>query len=316
MTCRGLGSRPAAIGAACRTAFVLLLSWLGLPICGGAQVRTPESAGPGSVRDAELRRDIAEVMRRLDAAFDKGDAVAYLAAFEPDHPGVHALLAQRLRRLFPAGLPARGDSQNTLRRTSTILGDPRRVGPRTVVRVRHEVHAEGRPLAVAVEDSMIAFRTDGGSPVPTFVTEAPRSIDCPPADLFRCPPCNFEVGGVPGWLCVPMGRDRAQSLEASSFYLLGTDHACDVSVRIDGRQMGEGRADDAGRYAIALSQPLPAGPHQVETATSGAVQSASVEVSAAAPLTEGPFRASAAPQGLRVDWMTPGGGVQSTVVLD
>lgn len=89
-----------------------------------------------------------------------------------------------------------------------------------------------------------------------------------------------------------------------------------VSVRIDGRQMGEGRADDAGRYAIALSQPLPAGPHQVETATSGAVQSASVEVSAAAPLTEGPFRASAAPQGLRVDWMTPGGGVQSTVVLD
>ncbi|MCA8975041.1 MAG: hypothetical protein KDC98_09985, partial [Planctomycetes bacterium] len=128
----------------------------------------------------------------------------------------------------------------------------------TVVRVRSEIRSAAeageRQIAVEVEDTIFAFRSDadgdhgsgggvrsGGcpAPVPTFAIDTPRSPDCPSRAVFRCPPCNYEIGGVAGWLCVPMGRDHAQALEASSFFLLGTDLACDVSVRIDPTPLGE-----------------------------------------------------------------------------
>ena len=195
------------------TALVTVLSWLGLPVC--AQTQT---AG------------IEKVLRELDAAFGEGDVERYLGVFEPDHPGSHALLDQRLRRLLPQAVAGKG----RITRKSTVLGEPRRVGPRHVVRVRHELFDGDTRIAADLEDSIIAFRMDGsGPPVPTFTIETPRQIDCPAGDVFKCPPCNYEIGGAAGWLCVPMGRDKAQALEASSFFLLGTDLACDVSVRID-----------------------------------------------------------------------------------
>ena len=40
-----------------------------------------------------------------------------------------------------------------------------------------------------------------------------------------------------------------------------------------------------------------------------------IEATPAAALSSGPFRAAAVAAGLRVDWMTPGGGVQSTILL-
>ena len=40
-----------------------------------------------------------------------------------------------------------------------------------------------------------------------------------------------------------------------------------------------------------------------------------VDATPAPALASGPFRAAAAAGGLRVDWMTPGGGVQSTILL-
>jgi len=88
-----------------------------------------------------------------------------------------------------------------------------------------------------------------------------------------------------------------------------------LSVRVDGRQMAEGRADDAGRFSVAFGQPLTQGRHALEVASEGVEHSAVIDLSPAAPLTGGPFRIGAAPRGVRVDWMTPGGGVQSTVLL-
>ena len=40
-----------------------------------------------------------------------------------------------------------------------------------------------------------------------------------------------------------------------------------------------------------------------------------VDATPAPALASGPFRAAAVAGGLRVDWMTPGGGVQSTILL-
>lgn len=88
-----------------------------------------------------------------------------------------------------------------------------------------------------------------------------------------------------------------------------------LSVHIDGRQTADGRADSGGRYAIALTQPLPPGPHQVDVFGDATEDAVTIEATSAAPLSNGPFRVAQVGSGLRVDWMTPGGGAQSTLLL-
>jgi len=234
--------RGAVTGLRC--ALMALLSGIGLPLC--AQT-TASAAKAGADGAAPLGADaIRDVLKQLDAAFDRGDADAWLAVFAPDHPGAHAMLKQRLLHTFAPGLP--------MKSTSSLVGEPVRVGPRTVVRIRHEVRATfpapsggaGQPAAptateerVLVDDSMMALRGGaaqgdrGETAVPTFLIEIPVDAEARTDRTFRCPPCNYEIGGVAGWLCVPTRRDRALSLEGASFYLIGTDLACDVSVQID-----------------------------------------------------------------------------------
>jgi hypothetical protein len=87
-------------------------------------------------------------------------------------------------------------------------------------------------------------------------------------------------------------------------------------VRLDGRQVAEGRSDAAGRYSVALPQPVGQGAHALEVGGDGFSNAADVDVSPAAPLVAGPMRSQFTKGGLRVDWMTPGGGTQSTLLLD
>ncbi|MCR9243774.1 MAG: hypothetical protein NXI31_01995 [bacterium] len=212
-------SLPATMLRNClRTWLCSLLALVGAPVCGQD--------------DAATRAKIEDALAELDAAFAAGDAARFLAAFEPDHTGAHALLEQRMLRIFPVDR----SGKSPYRRKSTILGAPRQLGPRTVARVRHELFKGSVAIAATLEDTMMAFRESGDTLVPTLAIETPRQAECSATDKFTCPACNYEVGGVAGWLCVPMGRDRAQALEASSFYLMGTDIACDVSVRIDDRR--------------------------------------------------------------------------------
>lgn len=88
-----------------------------------------------------------------------------------------------------------------------------------------------------------------------------------------------------------------------------------LSVHIDGRQTADGRADSVGRYAVSLTQPLPPGPHQVDVFGDATENSVTVDARTAAPLASGPFRTTQTEAGLRIDWMTPGGGAQSTLLL-
>lgn len=88
-----------------------------------------------------------------------------------------------------------------------------------------------------------------------------------------------------------------------------------LSIRLNGRQALEARSDAEGRYTAALPNLQP-GPHRIEVVGDGFTQTIVVELSAAAPLTEAPMRAGPAPGGLRVDWITPGGGLQSTIIAD
>jgi hypothetical protein len=184
-------------------------------------------ATPATGVDAQMRA----VLDRLDAAFARGDVAGYAAAFAPDHPGAHALLLRHLEHCF-------GGTDRRHRET-TVVGAPRRVGDHTALRLRHDLALHGDasallPRTTFTEEWLLALRPDGaGGWVPTLAVETMPSAACVGDELFRCPPCNYEVGGVEGWLCVPLRADRANALEAVSFYLLGTDVACDVSVQVD-----------------------------------------------------------------------------------
>jgi hypothetical protein len=90
-----------------------------------------------------------------------------------------------------------------------------------------------------------------------------------------------------------------------------------VILHLDGRQAAEGRADANGRYEVSLGSPTPIRPgaHQVRVSGDGFADQITAQISPAQPLAQGPLRSQLTPAGLRVDWMTPGGGVQSTLLI-
>lgn len=87
----------------------------------------------------------------------------------------------------------------------------------------------------------------------------------------------------------------------------------DVAVRLDGRSLGEARTDPDGRFSFAISR-LSAGPHQIEATGVEFTDAVGFDATPAAPLVDGPLRSQLTQRGLRADWLTPGGGVQSTLL--
>jgi hypothetical protein len=89
-----------------------------------------------------------------------------------------------------------------------------------------------------------------------------------------------------------------------------------VSVRVDGVQRGQATADQDGRFAVALNDALAPGRHDLEAVDSEARAHTVAQISPAPTLTAGPFRADRQPSGWRIDWMTPGGGAQTTLMIE
>jgi hypothetical protein len=88
-----------------------------------------------------------------------------------------------------------------------------------------------------------------------------------------------------------------------------------VLLRIDGEQAAEGRADGGGRLELAVPTPMRPGLHRLQIYADGAQDTLAVQVSPPEPLAQGPLRSQLTAAGLRVDWMTPGGGIQSTILI-
>lgn len=86
-------------------------------------------------------------------------------------------------------------------------------------------------------------------------------------------------------------------------------------AQIDGRRAGEGRSEASGRYEIRLNGPVPMGESRLRVFGEGLNREMLLRLSPPAPLVDGPVRVTPQVGGLRIDWMTPGGGVQSTQVL-
>jgi len=88
-----------------------------------------------------------------------------------------------------------------------------------------------------------------------------------------------------------------------------------LNIRVDRVTRGGGRADEEGRFFISLTDSLSQGVHDIQVAGEGGEDAVAVATSAPAPLVSGPLRAARTTLGWRIDWMTPGGGVQTTLLI-
>lgn len=85
---------------------------------------------------------------------------------------------------------------------------------------------------------------------------------------------------------------------------------------VDGTAAGETHASPSGRFSMALAASLHAGAHKVEVASPNGHALAQVLVSAPRPAGDVPYVGQRLDGAWRIDWLTPGGGPQSTVVFD
>lgn len=102
--------------------------------------------------------------------------------------------------------------------------------------------------------------------------------------------------------------DRQGGAVVSGFGPAGTR----VSARIDGDKLGEGKIDGEGRFVLALTGPVAPGRHNLKIFGEATDLDLRIDAGRAEPLTAAPFRATPVGSDLRIDWMTPGGGEQTT----
>jgi hypothetical protein len=88
-----------------------------------------------------------------------------------------------------------------------------------------------------------------------------------------------------------------------------------VAIRIDGADRGAVRADATGRFSLELDEPIAAGPHGIDVVAGDKRTGVTVNVTPAGPMPAIPLRATRTDHGWRVDWTTPGGGLQTTVLF-
>jgi hypothetical protein len=88
-----------------------------------------------------------------------------------------------------------------------------------------------------------------------------------------------------------------------------------MNIRVDRIASGDVTADAQGRFVAAIQQKLGPGPHLIDISGDAGEDQIVVNANRAVPLTAGPFRAERLDRAWRIDWMTPAGGVQSSIVV-
>jgi hypothetical protein len=89
-----------------------------------------------------------------------------------------------------------------------------------------------------------------------------------------------------------------------------------IRLFLDGQEAGEGRTDQDGRFDITLADNLaPTGHSVIVLAPEGRAAQA-FDATRAAAIARPPFAVERRTGAWRINWMTPGGGVQSTVLFD
>jgi len=89
-----------------------------------------------------------------------------------------------------------------------------------------------------------------------------------------------------------------------------------VRVAVDGVAAGEGRPDASGRFSVMPSFTLKSGLHRADAQSSVGQGHASFAVTPAAPIAGAPFAGQRQAEDWRIDWLTPAGAPQTTLVFD
>lgn len=87
-----------------------------------------------------------------------------------------------------------------------------------------------------------------------------------------------------------------------------------VRVLVDGQAAMEGAVGADGRFSLTLPKPLAPGNHHLQAVTRQAAAETDIVVTPPAPPKDGPYQAQALTAGWRLDWITPGGGAQTTLL--
>ena len=95
----------------------------------------------------------------------------------------------------------------------------------------------------------------------------------------------------------------------------GAPTGASVSITVDDQKRGLAKAGADGRFLLALNEPLKEGAHSILAESVGTRVQRTLVVSAPPYPSGGPFQARAVDGGWQIDWLTPGGGVQSTVLF-
>jgi len=214
---------------------------------------------------------------RVVSAIREGAAVALSGQAEP---------SSSVRLGAPTGeaLVGKADAAGAWRLVTPLAGEPRLYGLSMTLEDR-TVQAQGY-LMVAPNGAAVLLRAGAGAEVMGKSSLSPRLL--------------------------AMDYDRSGGAVVSG---VGTPGA-GLGVRVDRATRGEGKVGEDGRFSISLDQPLTAGAHTIQVAGEGGEQQVVVEVSPPATPTNGPVASTLTALGWRVDWMTPGGGLQTTQLLD
>jgi hypothetical protein len=88
-----------------------------------------------------------------------------------------------------------------------------------------------------------------------------------------------------------------------------------VTILLDGAAAMEGRAEGDGRFSLALPKPAAPGLHRLEARTASHTSQVAVSLTPPASPALGPYHVTHGGVGWRVDWITPGGGPQTTFLV-
>jgi hypothetical protein len=89
-----------------------------------------------------------------------------------------------------------------------------------------------------------------------------------------------------------------------------------LAAFVDGAAVAQGAATDSGAYTLMLSATFPPGTRRIRV--TGGSREAVVDLAVAPPQapTEGAWRSERLANAWRIDWVTPGGGLQTSYILD
>jgi hypothetical protein len=118
-------------------------------------------------------------------------------------------------------------------------------------------------------------------------------------------------GAPPGLRLLAVDIDDSGATVVSGRALAGAP----VRIMIDGEIALEAAASADGRFGLTLPKPLSPGLHRIEAVTAKGMAQTSVSVGAIPQPADGPYRAAPLGGGWRVDWITPGMGLQTTLLL-